>query len=179
MTKFHQLYTAQNVPFTYPVAGLWERFTAALIDTALIALLTVGGWLAVTAVAAPALEVSASQRNWLLAGMGLLIFMAQWGYHLFFEWYWHGQTPGKRLLHLRVIRLDGTVVQPTESTIRNLIRIIDYIPGNYFIGFVSLYVTRRFQRLGDVAAGTIVINERLPITLSTLLAGDNGEDSNP
>jgi hypothetical protein len=83
-----------------------------------------------------------------------------WGYFTLFEAYWHGQTPGKRIMRIRVIQQTGRPVSLLESMGRNLLRFVDWFPGLYVIGVISMFVTRRQQRLGDLVAGTLVIHDR-------------------
>jgi hypothetical protein len=81
-----------------------------------------------------------------------------------FEWLWNGQTPGKRIMKLRVIREDGRPITLWEAVSRNLLRIIDAAPGFvipiYSVGLVSVFLSSRDQRLGDLFTGTVVIRER-------------------
>jgi hypothetical protein len=95
----------------------------------------------------------------------LWLFVTCWGYFLLFEWLWKGQTPGKRLLGIRVIRLNGTAVTFDESAVRNLLRLADALPlpiplpifpGG--LGFVIAASNRASRRLGDLAAGTLVVH---------------------
>lgn len=87
----------------------------------------------------------------------LLIFLLEWFYPVFFEVYMRGATPGKRLLGLRVISDDGAPVGWSASTIRNLMRFIDFLPLGYGLGLLCVFLHRDFKRLGDLAAGTVVI----------------------
>jgi uncharacterized RDD family membrane protein YckC len=89
----------------------------------------------------------------------LLIFGFQWCYFNLFEWIWNGQTPGKRLLHLRVIKVDGSPVSGIDVLLRNLSRPIDTLGPMGLIGLLMIFVTRRAQRLGDLMARTLVIHE--------------------
>jgi len=89
----------------------------------------------------------------------LLIFGFQWGYFNLFEWIWNGQTPGKRLLHLRVIKVDGSPVSGIDVLLRNLSRPIDTLGPMGLIGLLMIFVSRKAQRLGDVMARTLVIHE--------------------
>ena len=95
-------------------------------------------------------------------GVGLLLivaFTSLWFYNVLFEVLNHGATPGKRAVSLRVMNTNGTPVGWTGSLIRNLIRFVDSLPGCYAFGCVSVLFTERFQRLGDLAAGTIVVHQ--------------------
>ena len=169
MDEFYRIDTPENVTFGYEIAGLGSRFLAAVTDYFIIALFSVSGWIATAGVFSLSRMLSGSLRNWLTALLGLLIFAIQWGYFVLFDLWWNGQSPGKRLFRLRVVRTDGTAIRPVDSIIRNLVRIIDYLPANYFVGFVTMFLTSRVQRLGDLAAGTMVVKERRDVTLDSLL----------
>ena len=88
-----------------------------------------------------------------------LIFFTQWLYFFLFEWRWNGQTPGKRLLHLRVIKVDGAPVSWLDVLLRNLARPIDAFGPMGLLGLLLIFVTPRAQRLGDLMARTLVIQE--------------------
>jgi len=95
------------------------------------------------------------------AGLGLwllLAFFMEWLYPVAFEVLASGQTPGKRALRLRVVNLDGTPVAPSASVVRNLLLAADLLPFFYLTGLVATLCNPRFQRLGDLAAGTVVIH---------------------
>jgi hypothetical protein len=92
------------------------------------------------------------------------VFLIFAGYFIFFEWLWDGQTPGKRLLKLRVIREDGRPITLWEAIARNLLRVFDATPGFlipiYSVGLIAVFLSNRDQRVGDIFAGTVVIRER-------------------
>jgi hypothetical protein len=96
--------------------------------------------------------------------MIIVLFLIFAGYFIFFEWLWNGQTPGKRLLKLRVIREDGRPITLWEALARNLLRIFDAVPGFvlpvYSIGLITIFMSDRDQRIGDMFAGTVIIRER-------------------
>jgi uncharacterized RDD family membrane protein YckC len=89
----------------------------------------------------------------------LLVFGFQWVYFNLFEWLWNGQTPGKRLLHLRVIKADGTPVSWIDVLLRNISRPLDTFGPMGLIGLVMIFVSRKAQRVGDLMAQTLVIHE--------------------
>jgi uncharacterized RDD family membrane protein YckC len=162
-----QIDTPENVSFDYDVSGIGSRFLAALVDTLLIGILqaVVGG----TILLIGQLDVfNREVTTWVVAAFSLLAFFFFWGYYIFFEILWNGQTPGKRWVKLRVIRLDGTPVSAVEVIVRNLVRLIDFLPFAYAFGVTTMFVTEKSRRLGDLAAGTVVVHER-PTT--DLLAG--------
>jgi len=89
----------------------------------------------------------------------LLVFGFQWVYFNLFEWLWNGQTPGKRLLNLRVIKVDGSPVSGIDVLLRNLSRPIDTLGPMGLIGLLMIFVSHKAQRLGDLMARTLVIHE--------------------
>ena len=163
-----QIDTPENVTFDYHVAGIGSRFVAALVDTLLIVILQVLiiGTLSLI-IFKSGLETDA-MGPWLTAIFGLISFLFLWGYYIFFEMLWNGQSPGKRWLGLRVIRIDGTPISITESLIRNLVRIVDLLPTAYGFGVVTMFINSQSRRLGDLAAGTLVVHENAPISVQAL-----------
>jgi uncharacterized RDD family membrane protein YckC len=94
-------------------------------------------------------------------GMGLLLvalFLLEWFYPVGFEVLGRGQTPGKRLLGLRVLRADGAPVGWSRSTVRSLLAFADFLPFGFAAGLTAMLLGRRCQRLGDLAAGTVVVH---------------------
>ena len=155
--------TPENVSFDYDVAGIGSRFLAALIDTALIILLQAILYLSFFLLAKFVLNADILNGNfagWGLAIVGVVSFIFLWGYYIFFEILWNGQSPGKRLFGIRVIRVDGTPITVSESIIRNLVRLIDLLPTAYGVGVVTMFINHNSRRVGDLAAGTIVIHDR-------------------
>ncbi len=172
--------TPENVTFDYDVAGIGSRFLAALVDTALILILQgviIGTLILLVTLFSDGDLFDGALSAWILAGLGLISFIFLWGYYIFFEILWNGQTPGKRWVGLRVIRMDGTPITASEAIIRNLVRIIDFLPTAYGVGVVTMFVNANSRRVGDFAAGTIVVHERetkglgdlSPIRTSTLI----------
>jgi len=99
------------------------------------------------------------------AGVGLLLilyFLLEWGYPVLFEVYRGGVTPGKAALGLRVLQDDGSPVGWGASTVRNLLRAADFLPLLYGFGLIACCLTRDFKRLGDLAAGTVVVHRDPP-----------------
>lgn len=130
-------------------AGLVPRATAFAIDELL-------RW---TIILASALLLGSFGR--LGAGViSLVLFATYWGYGILFEVFNNGVTPGKRNRGLRVVHDNGTPVRLPASVLRNLVLTVDVLPGCYFLGIISLLLTQRFQRLGDLAAGTIVVHDQ-------------------
>jgi len=115
----------------------------------------------------------------LLALMAVGGFVVTSGYFLIFEIVWNGQTPGKRVLGVRVIRESGYPLRPVDSVIRNLVRIADWIPFFYGIGVLVMLFNKRSKRLGDFAAGTIVVRESAPRTLSSVATPAPDADEQP
>ena len=89
----------------------------------------------------------------------LLFFAASMGYGMAFEWYWRGQTLGKRLFGLRVVDAQGLRLRPAQVVLRNLLRSIDFLPLCYLVGGITSLLNSKYQRLGDLAANTVVLRE--------------------
>ncbi len=97
-------------------------------------------------------------------GLGIaliLTFLLEWFYPVYFELYKNGQTPGKKSFNLYVTMENASPITPAASIIRNLLRFVDFLPLFYGFGFISMFLTRRFQRLGDLVAGTVVLHKAL------------------
>ncbi len=163
--------TPERVPLAFALASIGNRFLAVAIDhfiqflTMFIVAWALISWTGVgDNFNRPAAEMIAEMSKWTLALMIIILFLIFAGYFIFFEWIWNGQTPGKRLLKLRVIREDGRPITLWEAIARNLLRIFDAVPGFvipvYSIGLVSIFLSNRDQRIGDLFAGTVVIRER-------------------
>jgi uncharacterized RDD family membrane protein YckC len=171
--------TPENVTFDYDVAGIGSRFLAALVDTGIILLLQIVVFAVFFLLLSTEYALIENAMSWALAAIGLISFILLWGYYVFFEFLWNGQSPGKRLIGLRVIRVDGTPISESESIIRNLVRLIDFMPMAYGVGVVTMFINSNSRRVGDLAAGTVVVHDRAmkglhelssvnPGTLSTL-----------
>lgn len=157
--------TPEQVAIRFPIAGIGSRFLAIVADTlvqgiAYVVLILIFVLIASSAPKTTGGALSHTGEKWLIAGVLLFHFLLYWGYFALFETYWNGQTPGKRLCKIRVIQQSGRQITFFESMTRNLIRVIDMLPGFYLIGVISIVCNRRNQRLGDLAAATIVIHER-------------------
>lgn len=164
LDEYLEIDTPENIAFGYPLAGIGSRFIAALVDTTLILLLQaiviVLGILLTGMFFADASASLFDPGGLLLGIIGLISFAFLWGYYIFFELLWNGQSPGKRLTGLRVIRSDGSPISLAESTIRNLIRFIDFLPLFYAAGVLTMFIDGKDRRLGDLAAGTLVVREQ-------------------
>lgn len=162
--------TPENVAFGYQVAGIGSRFLATLLDTLLIAILQVLVLLVFILVLSGLDLWGETIAAWVYAMLGIVGFIFFWGYYIFFEMLWNGQSPGKRWVGLRVIRADGTPITLSESFIRNLTRLVDFLPAAYGLGILSMFLDKKSRRLGDLAAGTLVVHDRAPISIQSLSA---------
>jgi uncharacterized RDD family membrane protein YckC len=152
--------TPELVSIEMPLAGIGSRFIALLIDyliwgAGLIVLLILA---LLTLPAMRAFNVKSAQ--WAEAIVIFLVFLLNWGYFTLFEALWNGRTPGKRVARIRVIQRSGRSLGLLESMARNLVRYVDQIPFFYAVGVITMFVTSQHQRLGDLAAGTLVVRER-------------------
>jgi uncharacterized RDD family membrane protein YckC len=145
--------TPEGVVFSYELATPITRSLAWALDA-----VTIG---AMSYVAAMLSEIAGFLSRDVAQGLGLVLFFAiSIVYGIVLEWRWRGQTLGKRVLGLRVIDAQGLRLQFPQIAIRNLMRFLDALPLLYLIGGVSAFVSRRAQRLGDLAANTVVARER-------------------
>ncbi len=153
-----ELELPEEIDLQVELANVGSRTLAILIDIA------IGGLVLFIAYALTMLFARDLADEFLtgrrLRLVGFFVFLGfQWGYFNFFEWLWNGQTPGKRLLHLRVIKVDGSPVSGVDVLLRNLSRPIDTLGPMGLIGLVMIFVNRKAQRLGDLMARTLVIHE--------------------
>src|SRR5476651_1619925 len=156
-----ELELPEEIDLQVELANVGSRTLAILVDLAL------GGLVLFTVYALTMLLAHDVADDWLTrlssnalkTLLMLLIFGFQWCYFNLFEWMWNGQTPGKRLLHLRVIKVDGSPVSGIDVLLRNLSRPIDTLGPMGLIGLLMIFVSRKAQRLGDLMARTLVIHE--------------------
>ncbi|MBN2577425.1 MAG: RDD family protein [Pirellulales bacterium] len=161
-----EIVTPENIAFEYRVAGPFRRLPAYLIDLGLrvvlfwlglMVFMLITGLLGVPGVG---------------LGAGLVwAFLLLWFYGGLFETFWNGQTPGKRMMQIRVVTVDGRPINGLQAILRNILRTVDAI-GFYQVGFVSALLTERFQRLGDLACGTMVVIEEPQWLREVLRLGD-------
>jgi len=165
-TGDYTVLTPERVSLQYDIAGIGSRGAGVLVDTALQAIsLTVVllvSTLAVSfasGVAGVAIFGSPAAGAVLVGLYALATFLVTAGYFMLFEILWSGQTPGKRLVGVRVIRENGYPIRPIDAVIRNLVRIVDWLPFIYGLGVLTMFLNKRSRRLGDFASGTIVVRE--------------------
>ena len=158
--------TPERVPLHFALASIGNRFIACAIDHGIqfftILIIVTAYYLIADFVDFGGAVIDAPR--WIKALMVIAIFLIWTSYFTFFEWLWNGQTPGKRWLKLRVIREDGRPITFWEAAVRNLVRIFDMMPvlfvPFYSIGIISLFITKKDQRVGDLVAGSVVVRER-------------------
>ncbi len=142
----------ENIAFTYRVAGPFRRFPAYLLDLFFRAVIIFAFWMLMMLFSIAIGVVS-------FAVLIIVFFLQSWFYGGFFEVYWNGQTPGKRIMGLRVLSTDGHPINGYQAVLRNLLRSVDTLMG---IGVVVMACNRRFQRLGDLVCRTMVVIEERP-----------------
>jgi len=156
--------TPEQISLEFPLAGIGSRFLALALDTVLQVLLYIAGIFTLigTAKYAPSMPkwFAWLPASWAPALVVIFMFCIYWGYFAFFEIIWKGQTPGKRLTGIRVIKDSGRPVNVYEVIGRNLLRAVDWLPGMYVVGIVSMMLSRQNQRLGDHLAGSIVVHDK-------------------
>lgn len=178
--------TPEQVAVTFRLAGIGTRFGAVLVDTLIHVGLLVGLLLAL-AYSFPLVErllswLELEASSWVLAGAVLVGFALFWGYFMFWETVWDGRTPGKKLAGIRVLRDSGHPVDFRTAFVRNILRYVDFLPVGYGVGAVVMFLSGDSKRLGDYAAGTIVVidepslpkqrSDQAPAAKETSLLGD-------
>jgi uncharacterized RDD family membrane protein YckC len=158
----YSVLTPERVNLQYDIAGIGSRGAAAMVDTviqaiALFVLILAGS--AAIGVGASFASLGQYADVALLALFVLAVFAITNGYYMLFEILWSGQTPGKRLVGVRVLRENGYSIRPIDVVIRNLVRIVDWLPLVYGVGVLTMLLNQRSRRLGDFASGTIVVRE--------------------
>jgi len=153
-----EIVTPENIAFRYQVAGPFRRLPAYLIDLVIRGMMFVGGamfvWLVFGLAGLPGLGIGLSLVLW---------FALEWFYGGIFETFWNGQTPGKRLMRIRVLSVDGQPINGLQAVLRNVLRALDQQPTVFcLVGLVTASLNDRFQRMGDLACGTMVVIEEGP-----------------
>jgi len=166
MERSVDITTGESVAFSYELAGLGSRFFAVFIDIALqlaVALAVVAGlaWIGRGVAPEPGLGHAPAKivRAIAIALVSLAGFLLFFGYFIIFEWRFGGRTPGKRLLGIRVVRDGGFPLDFTSSVVRNVVRILEFGLGFYAVSAVVMLLSPANRRLGDMAAGTIVVRD--------------------
>jgi uncharacterized RDD family membrane protein YckC len=166
MDRTLEVRTPESIAFNYELAGLGSRFLALTVDQSIqiltLAVLVVGVILVARASHGTIVREAASNKLAESVGIAIviaLLFVVLFGYFIVFEALWNGQTPGKKLLGLRVVRDGGYPIDFGASLIRNLIRVGEQLIGFYALAAVSALLSPENKRLGDHAAGTIVVRD--------------------
>jgi uncharacterized RDD family membrane protein YckC len=159
--------TPESIAFHYELAGLGSRFLAILVDLVIQVVLTIGLLMLFGYTNSgidrflTSLHIKPAQVDSILTAAAIFaIFAIYFGYFIAFEVLWNGQTPGKRLIGIRVVRDGGYPIGFSESIIRNLIRVLEALLFFYALSAISAVVSAQNKRLGDLAAGTIVVRDR-------------------
>jgi uncharacterized RDD family membrane protein YckC len=157
--------TPEQIELCHDLAGAGSRFFALVIDTVLQSGAFLCIWLTLMLVDSllnhrisglmnGVAQSSLSLSTLILGALGGFIMI---GYYLFFEALWNGQTPGKKMAGLRVIKENGSAINIFDSAVRNFMRTVDFIPYGYLAGALTMMLNRKRKRIGDWIAGTIVI----------------------
>lgn len=171
----YRVETPEQLGLEYDLAGLGTRGLAAAVDAIILSMsATIFFCIGIIAAAGvisavPGLDDGVAGAI-VLALIFLLTFAYVWGYYVFFETVWRGQTPGKQWLGLRVVREGGYQIGFAQAAIRNIVRLVDLLPGFYAVGAMVMLFEPRSRRLGDMVAGTLVIREPQSLTLEAIVS---------
>ena len=157
--------TPERVSFDYKVAGLATRGIAQLIDLLILSAVLMALYFSAIALEA----IGSDSAAFLVAVIGSFVIV--FGYFWACESFWSGQTIGKRVFRLRAVGDRGEPMTFVQAGIRNVVRIVDFLPYAYGVGLVALFVNGRGKRLGDLAAGTIVVKDSEHVQLWQLPGG--------
>lgn len=166
--------TPEQVGLDFEIAGVGTRFIAAVLDGLCMSLLLLAATIVPFFVLSAGDQAADRMADNMATGRGifdevnrvveavilLAAFVVIWGYYIIAEMVTDGRSPGKRAVGLRVVREDGLPIALPHSVIRNVVRVIDFLPGVYGVGLIAIMATERTQRLGDLAAGTLVVKDR-------------------
>lgn len=161
--------TPERVALSLPLAGLGYRTLAYMADVALMGFGWMVAFFLVSLVEGDLWGTFRALGSGLQAVVVLVLFAAQWLYWTLWEVAAKGQTPGKKLLRIRVVDEAGRTVGVFGSALRNLFRVVDFLPAFYAVGLLTMLVTRSQRRLGDLVAGTLLVRD----TRMTLTAYSN------
>jgi uncharacterized RDD family membrane protein YckC len=151
--------TPERVALALPVAGIGFRSIAYLLDATLLFLFWISAYFLFSLLRVDFIGTFLGFSS-LVKTLALLGgFATQWIYWTACETAGRGQTPGKRALGIRVVSDDGSAVTVLQSAVRNLCRIVDFLPFCYGVGLLAMLVSRENRRLGDLLAGTLLIRE--------------------
>lgn len=151
--------TPEHISIRFQLAGLGSRAAAFLIDNLILAVFHILIYLAFLAAVTDFLFFFDRINGYLLAALIIIQFVLIWGYYILFEYFAAGRTPGKKLLGLRVLHDNGQSITFLSAFMRNILRLIDMLPGFYFVGLLMIFLHPKHKRIGDLAAGTIVVYE--------------------
>ena len=150
--------TPDHIVLRYDLAGAGNRGFAAVLDFAVASLIVFAALMLLSFAASETGDVL-----YILGGVEVIVTLVLiWSYFILLEWLWNGQTIGKRVYKLRVINEDGSPAQFTAVLIRNLMRLVDFLPALYGLGVLVIVLSPKSQRLGDLAAGTYVVRAPRP-----------------
>jgi len=156
----HTIDTPEQTRLEFAIAGIGSRFLALTVDLLIQGATGLGLILLVILLRLTGMFNGLPlSGQWIAALLIAFTFLAHFGYFAVFEILWRGQTPGKRMMHIRVVKDSGRTLSASESILRNLMRIADQLPALYAVGMLSALLTAQNQRLGDLLAGSIVVRE--------------------
>lgn len=154
-----QIETPELISLELPLAGVGSRAVALLCDMILQMVAMIVVVLLLGALSSVRLGFRGTWAGAVMILAGLVVYT---GYYAAFEVLWSGRTPGKKIVGIRVIKEDGRNLTVLEAILRNLMRLVDQLPGIYVVGFVTMLIDRRNRRLGDMVAGSLVVHESRP-----------------
>jgi len=171
MRSLHEVATVEvpeQIALRLPLAGVGSRACAYLIDLLIQSVVVIAASVPLLATWLDSADLRPDPDGHVDLGRILLplmlfhaiLFVVNFGYFAFFEAFTGGRSPGKRAMGLRVISDGGHPIRGGAALVRNLLRAVDSLPAGYLVGIVTMFISREAKRLGDYAAGTLVVRER-------------------
>jgi uncharacterized RDD family membrane protein YckC len=168
--------TPQNVEISFPSSDLGKRVVAKTIDYIIIAILI---WLIVKIYESIIGPLWFFGDYWSKTAIFILLFFPVYSYSFWFETFLRGRTPGKMVMKIQVMRIDGLPYTWENALIRWMFNIVDYLPVMGITGFIAILTTKNGQRLGDLAAGTVIVSTKKEIGIDQTILVELAEDYQP
>ncbi|MCX6345210.1 MAG: RDD family protein [Armatimonadetes bacterium] len=157
MAREITIMTPEQVEVKFELAGIGSRAIAMIVDTLWQTLVFIALYFLLFIVGVSSIVGSSSPPMWLFAVFAIIVFVITSGYFLYFEATKNGQTPGKKAAGIRVVRDTGHPIDFRSALLRNVMRIVDFLPGSYGVAIISVFLSNEYRRLGDYVAGTLVV----------------------
>lgn len=160
MTDALQVATPERVSVELPIAGLGSRVMAYLVDVLLLFAIALVVYFVASFFVPEVINDLLGLSRTVMTVLVAVLASGLWAFWTIFEVVWNGQSPGKRLVRIRVVKSDGSPTTFFTSAVRNLLRIVDFLPTCYPVGLITMLIDKKHRRLGDLLAGTVLVRDQ-------------------